>query len=287
MIVQMWDLGDNGRFGNQIYQFLFLKMLERELGCEIRYPYWQGLNYFNIQASADIECASVDIDFEKTLSREKGPEKEFLQLRKLFTGSLSKGVVDISGYFQYHSSYFEKYRDIFFDTYSIKEIFLTQVHYAIQRLNLQDKFIVGIHIRRGDYVKFNNEHPLFWGASMESVLSTVNDLINSSLKDIAIYLCSDDLEYAERAFQGCNIPYYTNKHLFMVTDDFASLATDFTMLSIADALLISNSTFSFAASMLNRKCRINLRPCPKDDRFISFDPWNSHVILPKYGFCFL
>ena len=49
MIVQMSDLNDErfGRFGNQLFKFFFLKIIQHEIDCEIRYPNWLGNLAFN------------------------------------------------------------------------------------------------------------------------------------------------------------------------------------------------------------------------------------------------
>jgi len=52
----------------------------------------------------------------------------------------------------------------------------------------------------------------------------------------------------------------------------------------SNALIISNSSLSFAAAMLNKNANIFLRPHSQNDRFIPFDPWNSHVLLPKFPY---
>jgi hypothetical protein len=58
---------------------------------------------------------------------------------------------------------------------------------------------------------------------------------------------------------------------------------DFYVLTQARALAISNSSFSFAAAMLNQGCTIHLRPDPDLQALIPYDPWASAVLL-KPGF---
>jgi hypothetical protein len=47
------------------------------------------------------------------------------------------------------------------------------------------------------------------------------------------------------------------------------------MLSQCDILAISNSTFSFAASMLNNNGYNFVRPRLSQKKLIQYDPWNS------------
>lgn len=278
----MVDFG--GRFGNQIFSFFFLKMVEMELKCQIRYPYWIGIDLFNLQRSEEPELNAYTINYEMKLSREYGPSQEFNHLQEIFaSGQLeSKNIITLEGAFQYHSSYFNTYRNLFKSTFGINELILNQISEALIKIGLEHKYIIGVHIRRGDYLSFNNTHPLFWGPDIEDTFAALYKLEISSLKNYIVYLSSDDLNYAENEFTKRNIRYFTNKNLFAASDDNTSIIIDFALLVLSDALIISNSSFSFAASMLNEKAKINLRPCPQLDKYISFDPWNSHVILPKY-----
>jgi hypothetical protein len=45
--------------------------------------------------------------------------------------------------------------------------------------------------------------------------------------------------------------------------------------------IISNSSLSFFASMLNKKSRIFLRPGQAKESLIPYDPWNSNVLIAK------
>lgn len=286
MIVQMSDLGDNGRFGNQIFQFFFLKMAEQALGCDIRCPYWDGIGLFDLQPTAAIEASPEAIDLEPMTSRSRGPQEQLDFLKNALQAS-ERQLVDIKGYFQYHTVFFQQHRNLFLETFSVRPLFIDQVRQALARIGMQDRFVIGVHVRRGDYLQFDNKHPLFWGSSAASIRAAIEDLGASSLRNAIIYVCSDDLDYARDIFQGYGVPVITNRQLFSQSSEFSDLAVDFVMLTLAKALLISNSSLSFVASMLNTACRINLRPCPREDKFIPFDPWNSHVILPRHPHQFI
>ena len=54
---------------------------------------------------------------------------------------------------------------------------------------------------------------------------------------------------------------------------------DFYVLSQCDVLAISNSTFSFAAAMLNERGKFFFRPHLLQEKLIAFDPWNSEPLL--------
>ena len=60
-----------------------------------------------------------------------------------------------------------------------------------------------------------------------------------------------------------------------------AFALDFHVMAQADALAISNSSFSFMAAMLNDRARIFVRPTLEDRRLVPFDPWDAPVLLPR------
>lgn len=51
----------------------------------------------------------------------------------------------------------------------------------------------------------------------------------------------------------------------------------------ADVLAIPNSTFSLTAAMLSEKEPLCFRINPDTQRLVSFDPWNTDVLLVKGG----
>ncbi|MBF0329838.1 MAG: alpha-1,2-fucosyltransferase [Nitrospirae bacterium] len=282
MIVQMSWLGKDELhgFGNQFFAFFFLKFIESQIGCDIRYSTWLGNILFNLPECNPVLSYDESIDLEHTISREKGPEAEI----KIIKSHLEKEakVLELMGLFQYHTSAYIKHREMFFNIFNFSELIEQQINQSLVNLGLEDCPIICVHFRRGDYLKFANKHPLFWGGSFDAVINALSDLMLSSFKNSAIYLCSDDIEHCRREFELRNIPCITNASLFAVLDDSTRLISDFMMMAKSSALIIANSSLSFAAAMLNHKAKIFLRPCPQKDRFIPFDPWNSHVLLPKF-----
>jgi hypothetical protein len=59
----------------------------------------------------------------------------------------------------------------------------------------------------------------------------------------------------------------------------AEMYPDFHVLTQADLLAISNSSFSMCAAMLNARASSFVRPAPNERRLIPFDPWSSEILL--------
>lgn len=295
MIVQMSQLGPLGRLGNQIFAFFFLKVLESEIGCEIRYPEWLGNALFDLPGSPpplppdevvgfelmpDTETEGVT--FLHKMSRDKGPEAEINAVRSRLAGNTK--VLELAGYFQYHMSTYARQKDLFLGTFRISKPIERQLDESLAKLGLADRPIVCVHVRRGDYLLYGPNHQLFWGSSFDAMAKALSDLRLSSFRNHAVYLCSDDIGHCKREFEERDIRCFTNSDLFAAIDDRTGLIADFMMMARSDAMLIANSSLSFAAAALNRNARVFLRPCPKEDRYIAFDPWNSHALLPKFPY---
>jgi hypothetical protein len=61
----------------------------------------------------------------------------------------------------------------------------------------------------------------------------------------------------------------------------AEFLVDFFALCRADRLAISNSTFSFVASMLNEGAAECMRPDPKLQALVPYDPWDAEILLDR------
>lgn len=99
---------------------------------------------------------------------------------------------------------------------------------------------VGIHIRRGDYVRHPNVHPMCSLSYYEKAINLLN--INSAI------VCTDDPHYAET-----NLPYKVYK---------GSPEEDLAVLSECDYSIMSNSTFSWWGVFLGKEKKKVVTPTP-------------------------
>jgi hypothetical protein len=129
----MSRLGKNGRFGNQIFQYFFLKLVEIELGYEISAPTWFGNAIFNLDKTTPIkECANC-FPIESFQNKKDFPE---LHLEKIKEIASLHNVhhIDISGYFQYHTRYLQKFRANFEDLFTINPDYLNRIEYSLEKI---------------------------------------------------------------------------------------------------------------------------------------------------------
>jgi hypothetical protein len=134
--------------------------------------------------------------------------------------------------------------------------------------------LVGIHIRRADYRlpgRNANIAPTKWYLEwLDKNWSNIDNPI--------LFVASDEIDSVVKDFERfrpCR---------FIKDSDFLF---DFYALCHCDVLLISNSTFSFAAAMLNGGADVGILPFGKrfyrpdfnNCEMASFDPWNAEPLL--------
>lgn len=282
MFVQMSTLGSNGRFANQIFQYFFLKILELELGVEIRYPMWDGVYMFKIPPTPDgIKVGtSVFEDGYPEFSARSTLDLEVEKVRFLVKKN-PLDPIDLIGFYQFDTIFYKKYKNLFQKTFSFNELVRGMVEPVINEFKKSNKKITAIHVRRGDYLLEQKKSPLFWCHNVESIVSTIQQCSVPSLSDSIFYLASDETALVARELHSLGIDCVCADDLFGGLSDIGRMSVDFYMLANADALLISNSSFSFSASMLNNDARAFFRPNPKGGSLIAYDPWNSQTLLTK------
>lgn len=136
----------------------------------------------------------------------------------------------INGYFQ-SEKYFINNKEYIKNIFSPDEIILNKLNKIIKN----EKFI-SLHIRRGDYLIYNNNHP-FIGENY------IFNSINYFGEDNKYLVFSDDIEYCKNLFK--------NKNNFIFIENLTDYESLYLM-SLCEHNIISNSTFSWWGSWLNK-----------------------------------
>jgi len=248
--VSMSTLGKYGRFGNQIFQYAALRTYAGMRGLRTEIPRdWIGRKIFPA-------CNDLPISDAPRTKRMTGNDCIWLN------GEVLDGS-DIQGYFQYHTKNYN--RELFKALFT----FFPQIEQELLKpliLLKQIGDIVGVHIRLADYKmtgRSGNIAPTKW--YLEWL-----DKNWSRLKNPVLFLASDEIDEVLHDFERYNPCHYNRE-----TDDLY----DFYTLAHCDYLLISNSTFSFTASMFNDTAREFYRPDFNNSKLVSFDPWNAEPLL--------
>ena len=291
-VLTMSCLGKLGRFGNQMFQYAFLRICAEKSGSRIECPFWIGQTLFghkDASISQQLPPAIERCDVGENLF-DAIPEL-ILYLEKISDAkssrvgseTLEKGLtnVDLWGFFQFNTQFFAPYKEY------IRSLFqpVIELKYPLEDslkiLRSKGKTIVGIHIRRGDYITgwqfgCTLTFPAKWYCEWL-------DGIWNELDNPVLFLCSDDIDSILPDFQKFSPVTCQDLDVKLpesMQDLNLEFYIDFFILSNCDVACISNSTFSFLACMLNERGKIFVRPhWDFSTKFTAFDPWNSEPLL--------
>ena len=256
--VAMSTLGANGRFGNQLLQYGFLRMYVAEHGLGVEAPDWVGRDLFDFDdplPSAALPVASEETcDLCASLNRE---------IPEVFADR------DLWGYCCYATHRLVRYRTMFGQLFAPGERAGPVVREAMARVNARGRTLVALHLRRGDF-----GYGRFWIAPERWYLDWL-DAAWPRLDRPALYIATDDSDVI-RAFSSYSPMAVADLGVALPGAEFY---LDFHILTQADALAISNSSFSFVAAMLNARARAFVRPDRDRQALVPFDPWNADVLL--------
>ncbi len=282
--VSMSTLGSNGRLGNQIFQYAWLAALCEEHGLEAHAPGGELRRLFDVRlapAAADEPVAAP--------AAEPLTEQALLSLTPFSaqTAACALGS-DVKGYFQFHTALWRSRVQTF-----RRLLAPTPTNQRLQRL-IRGAFerrghVSAIHHRQGDFAQFTGS-PVFFTAPLDWYAAALAEQRGGPNPQF-VYVASDGpMDSGPLQAAGLTVLRAADLIEDIRRDagwqqkygDAASvdpMAVDFLALEVADTLLISNSTFSFAAALLNRHCRLFLRPDASLGRLEPFDPWHSAVLL--------
>ncbi|KAA0681208.1 tetratricopeptide repeat protein [Azospirillum brasilense] len=253
-------LGHAGRFGNQLLQYGCLRVCAEQNGMEVETPEWIGRHLYGLDDPLP------------------GPplpslHEEDCGVPALLDGRALAGADghDVVGYFCGDTTPLAPHRARFCALFTPVGAVAERAAAALESVRARGRTLVAIHLRRGDF----GRNDRFWIAPEGWYLDWLADLW-PSLDQPVLYLATDAPELAERF----------GRYRPVLAGDLgtplpgAEFFTDHWILSRADRVAVSNSSFSVTAALLNPALRAALRPDRKTARLVPFDPWNGPVLLP-------
>jgi hypothetical protein len=291
-VLTMSSLGQLGRFGNQLFQYAFLRICAEKTGASIECPPWIGQTLFGHHDAAISQRLEPAIEYKDNGKNLFDIVPEFIPYLEKLAGSKSRRIssevleqgitnVDLWGFFQVPTHLLAPYKDDIRSLFTPVDDLRVSLEAGLATLRSKGKTIVGVHLRRGDNITqvrtgFTLAFPERWYCEwLESIWS--------DLEDPVLFICSDELDRALPGFE--RFAPMTSQDLGVKLPDRMQTANvefyiDFFMLSQCDITIISNSTFSFAACLLNERGQMFVRPHWNfSSKFISFDPWDSEPLL--------
>jgi predicted O-linked N-acetylglucosamine transferase (SPINDLY family)/glycosyltransferase involved in cell wall biosynthesis len=251
----MSSLGSNGRFGNQLFQYTFLRCYAMRHNLRLEVPDWLGRHVFGF---ADDWCSDAP-----------NPTPATVQSLIANSGDTALRNCNVSGYFNEHTGPLFEFKDFIQNLFRPSTRFAPALQRLKHELKLDGAELIGLHLRRGDF-----GYGEFWIAPEAWYIDWVAEKLQKN-PQARLYIATDDRAALE-AFARFRPITCADLRLGLGELDFL---LDFYALAYSDFLAISNSTFSFFAAMLNRGGREFVRPIPDQSCLKSFDPWNSEVLI--------
>lgn len=245
--ISMSTLGRFGGFGNQLFQYAALKMYAEKNNLKAEVPEgWIGRSLF-------VNCNDPPLT-------QTPREQKVIEGKEPVWQNGGFGNCDIKGYFQYHTSFYD--RDYFRSLYRLLPSLEKDLRKPLDQL--RQGFLIGIHIRRGDYKIASRKANI---APTEWYLKWLKENWGK-IKCPVLFIASDEIDNVIDDFKDYNPNAFRD----------GNFLCDFYILQHCDYLLTSNSTFSFTAAMLNEKGKF-FRPDFRQKQLVSFDPWDSEPML--------
>jgi len=197
--------------------------------------------------------------YRNILATEEVPEKVFRNLGHQFVAIPNEKDLLIDGYFQsyrFFSEYNEQIKELFCFPQSIKE----KINKVKEKIN---KSFCVIHIRRGDYKVLVPHH---FVCTKEYYLKCV-DLIKREADNINFIVITDDKSHVYSEFEQ-----QFNTGEFIISNSQNEIE-DLYLLTQADYIIGSNSSFSWWGSFLNKNKNKCLFP----------DVWFGKEGIKEYG----
>lgn len=260
-VFTMPTLGYNGRFANQLFQYAFLQLCARRRDAAIQTFPWAGQQLFGFRDPLVDAVAPVVIDGEAAA------DPELYLHRDDPLGDL----VEFRGFFQYDSHHYRPYRDFIRQLFVLEPMMRALCEEVVTRLRAGGRPLVALHLRRGDY-----GHAQFFRAPARWYGDWLRD--RPEPRDPVVYLCSESPAHLAPQFSGQRL---FHAGLLPGLSPRLAFILDFYVLTQADEVAVSNSSFSFMAAMLNERAASFVRPTLEERRLVAFDPWDAPVVLPR------
>ena len=289
-VITMSKFGRLGRFGNQVFQYMFLADYANRNNLELQLPPWVGNQLFTKQFKM---VSAHRLPVRKELDETPGGTG-------IFPAERRQGIVhrnfDYEGYAQYYTGHYDceskKYIKSLFE---FQPEIVQRMAEPLAKLQGSGTAVTGVHLRRGDYGR-----GMFYITPVAWYLEVL-EFLWSNLPNPVLFVSTESPELV-REFARFNpqtaeslgvdlrakplLNYnYLSHDLKQKDPRQLDWVPDWYLLRYCDKLLIPNSTFSFSAAML-RLGRSNgsdyqstLRTQPVSIRqFHMINPWSAQPL---------
>lgn len=255
-------LASHGRFAHNVLEYVLVRLYAEKYGYVLETPEWVGGYVFEIDDPLPSRQYPPFYYPRRPLNRHlEEPQNEKGSVTQ--TSPPPSGVDFRSPLFLLHHG--EEYRERVQSWLRPRRVWAPFLDSALERLRERGDTLVAIHIRRGDFVKFN--YPI---TETTWYVRWLHELW-PTLKRPVLYIASDDLAGVRADFAAFAPVVRAD-----VAPDWPGLdfLQDFHVLMHADVVGVSAASgFSLLAAQLNRQARLFVEPDVAGHRIRPFAPW--------------
>ena len=267
-------LGNNGNFGNQLFQIAAVIGLGTKYNCNVSFPdKWKYNKYF-ISDIPETPYKNVDVNIKET-------DSAYIPIEI----KNDSRTYSIDGYFQ-SDKYFNFCADKIRKLFTFNSEYIKKVKSIIPSVDHPNS--IGLHIRRGDTITkqykdvYQHCSPIYYKNAVEYIKN------KNKNEDLPIIICSDDIEYCKKEIGPL---FYNNVVYSKFTNDPDGQLLDFITLMLCKHEVMAVSSYSWWSSWLkqgDKNIIISPKPWYKNghdiyhntddiycDNWILFDPNNG------------
>lgn len=225
-----------GGLGNMLFQIAATKAYAIDEGVDASFP--NLISQMKLVNDDNLHNPLIKHGFEyevilKSLNREAPINAKTITFPFEYIDHKVNDNSIIHGFFQ-SEKYFKRHRDEILEMFKIPEIIQNVI--TDKYSHLLNGRTTSIHVRRGDYLKFPNHHPV---QTLEYYLSAV-DLVKDKTDKFLVF--SDDIPWCKDNFKFDNIIYIEDEKDYI----------EIYLMSLCDNNITSNSSFGWWGAWLNR-----------------------------------
>lgn len=226
---------NNGQLGNQLFQIAATLAHANKMQVKAQFPIWEYNKYF-INGIDDKLDTTYDCRFNGEF------HEPYYGFDFNYVPIPEKENLILHGFFQ-SEKYFENPKELIVNAFKPKNDFLQVVREAGKDfLNLNNT--VAIHVRRGDYLKFKESHPVLSETNYyTNSLCKMDEIFGLGRGSFNIVIFSDDIQWCIEKYSGsCPQNIYFSVGNSNIVDLF--------LMAQCKNHIIANSSFSWWAAWL-------------------------------------
>ena len=255
--VIMSTLGQSGRFGNQLFQYAFVKLYALRHGLAAAVPDWEGRGLYDLRDAFSAGITLPQITFKSFT----------LEDLRLWENSNPPIDVDFWGYFQEVSERWRPHRSLLRTLFALP----TEQQESIDAWHNDltkggERTLVAVHVRRGDYR--NADIPRFRVVPEVWHLAWLRD-IWPTLREPVLFVATDEPDAILPSFEEFDPVSVADWPAAQLPEHIR----DFEVLRRADYLALSNSSFSRMAAILAPAGQRSFIASFEEQRFVPYEPW--------------